>query len=241
MGAVTIVETAYLPLSDLVPFPGNARRGNVAKIRESVKKNGQYRSVLVRQVDGAYVVVAGNHTAQAMREEGFNEARCEIIECSDETAVAVNLADNRLSDLGAYDDEALSELLMSLDGDYSATGYEEGDLEELMESIGHEEVYVPPVPRPENDGPTLPPAAMDGTPGDTGIRETVLALNVEDHDELHLTLVRLRSLLGDTSGKTNGEIVLMAAKCLKLAVEVRRTHDGDCICEICVLVATLAG
>ena len=68
-------------------------------IRESLKVNGQYRSLVVRQDGPALVVLAGNQTMQALREEGHTGARCEIIECDDGETRRINLVDNRANDL----------------------------------------------------------------------------------------------------------------------------------------------
>jgi DNA modification methylase len=122
--AVTYRETRTIRLTELVPFPGNARRGNIPKIREALRALGQFRTLLVRETNGQLVVLAGNQTRFAMLAEGWDEARCELVECSDLEAVKVNLADNRLSDLATDDDIALGGLFSYLEGDYTATGWE---------------------------------------------------------------------------------------------------------------------
>ncbi len=127
--------TEDLPLSELDPFPGNARRGDVDAIAASVKTNGQYRSLIVRPQNGRYTVLAGNHTAEALRKLGQETARCEIIECDDTTATRINLVDNRLPDASGYDDGALASLLESLDG-FEGTGYSPDDLDDLLASLG---------------------------------------------------------------------------------------------------------
>jgi len=62
----TWVDTREIPLAELTRFPGNARRGNVAEIRKSLMRHGQYRAVVVRDDNGAYTVLAGNHTTAAL-------------------------------------------------------------------------------------------------------------------------------------------------------------------------------
>lgn len=128
MGA-TYVETRDVRLSELTRYPGNARRGAVDKIRESLRRNGQYRALVVREVDDALVILAGNHTYDAIRAEEYTAARCEIIQCGDDDARRINLADNRMAELGTWDEQALAELLAYLDGDYVGTGYSEADAE----------------------------------------------------------------------------------------------------------------
>jgi DNA modification methylase len=122
------LRTEMVPLDQLTPFPGNARRGRVDVIKGSIEKNGQYRSLIVRQVEnGPLVVLAGNHTMAAIGELDGTQARCEIIECDDATARRINLVDNRSNDLAEDDDEALTELLRGLEGDYDGTGYTESE------------------------------------------------------------------------------------------------------------------
>ncbi|MFF5422432.1 hypothetical protein ACFY49_40190, partial [Streptomyces misionensis] len=61
----TYLRTANVPLDELTPFPGNAKRGSVDTILESLRRNGQYRGLVVREIpDGPLIVLAGNHTAQ---------------------------------------------------------------------------------------------------------------------------------------------------------------------------------
>jgi ParB-like chromosome segregation protein Spo0J len=131
------LETRDIPLAELTPFPGNARRGNVSKIRESIRKNGQYRSLVVRHVPDGLIILAGNHTFQALRAEGSPTARCEVIRCDDDEARRINLADNRLSDMAEDDPDALVELLSYLEGDYEGTGWTQEAVDKLID---------PPIP-----------------------------------------------------------------------------------------------
>ncbi|AEW92954.1 MULTISPECIES: ParB/RepB/Spo0J family partition protein [Streptomycetaceae] len=127
------VTTRDVPLDELMLFPGNAKRGDVEAIRQSLRRNGQYRSLIVREIpSGPLIVLAGNHTLQALAAEGAQTARCEIVRCDDAEARRINLADNRLAELGTYDNDALAELLSYLDGDYTGTGYTETDVEMLI-------------------------------------------------------------------------------------------------------------
>ena len=65
--------TQDLPIASLTYFPGNARRGNLAEIRKSVRRLGQYRSVVVRDTGDQLVILAGNHTVRAMADEGAGD------------------------------------------------------------------------------------------------------------------------------------------------------------------------
>lgn len=159
--SATYQRTAQIPLDELTPFPGNAKRGDVDQIRASLRRNGQYRSLIVREIpNGPLIVLAGNHTMQALAAEGHEAARCEIIHCDDATARRINLADNRTAELGGYDNDALAGLLSYLDGDYEGTGYTQDDINALL---GIEE--LPPALTDVDDFPDSP-AVPVSKPGD---------------------------------------------------------------------------
>jgi hypothetical protein len=169
-----------IPLDELELFPGNANIGNVPMISASLAANGQYRSLIVRKVEGRYVIMAGNHTKLAMVEHGAGQCeyergrdddqepcmlcgedewtgkpRCEVFECTDEEAVKINVADNRIPEFSKRDDQALADLLMSIE-DLTGSGYTADDLrlympqepptlEELAEEYGEVEDEATPV------------------------------------------------------------------------------------------------
>lgn len=123
------LEVQTVPISDVSPYPGNARRGNVEKVAESLLWNGQFRPLVVQRSTG--YVLAGNHTLRAATEVlGWTEIDVTYIDVDDEHARRIVLADNRTSDLADYDDEALHRLLEGLE-DLDGTGYEEEDREVL--------------------------------------------------------------------------------------------------------------
>ncbi|WP_284576769.1 hypothetical protein [Streptomyces sp. 2P-4] len=164
MTHATYVRIAELPLTKLKPFEGNAKRGDVDVILDSLRRNGQYRSLIVRETStgkGPFTILAGNHTADAFKLHGPGDcgqlvtagtetrpcgicgndakwkpvARCEVIDCDDDTARRVNLVDNRSAALGSYDDAALAELLSGLDN-LDGTAYVDDDLDELLKATG---------------------------------------------------------------------------------------------------------
>src|SRR6266446_6688958 len=126
---VEFVGTRDIAPGELTRFPGNARTGDLDAIRESVRRNGQYRAVVVRDTGTGLVILAGNHTADAAQAEGHPTVRCDVVTCSDEDATRINLGDNRLAELGDYDNAELLTQLASLDEDLDATGYNLDDLD----------------------------------------------------------------------------------------------------------------
>ncbi|MDN3056867.1 hypothetical protein PH213_20395 [Streptomyces sp. SRF1] len=178
MTTATYLRTDTIPVDRLTPYPGNAKRGDVPAILASLRKNGQYRGLVVReQPDGALVVLAGNHTRHALEQHGPGDcgakacgvchnspawtpaARCDIVECDDRTALRINLADNRTSDLGTYDYAGLAELLGSL-GDVDGTGYSDQDVQDITALVDLPDDDEPPRGAPERT------TAASGDPGD---------------------------------------------------------------------------
>jgi ParB-like nuclease domain len=146
------VDTRNVLLSELARYPGNARRGSVDDIRASIRRHGQYRSLVVRDAGAHLEILAGNHTYDALMAEGHIRARVEIIDCDDDEARRIVIADNRIADKGSYDDDALAELLSYLDSDYEGTGWTEGEVLGFVHTADW-------VPGPEDDaqaGPLMP-------------------------------------------------------------------------------------
>lgn len=127
------METRMVPVGLLEHFPGNANVGDVHKIRESLKQNGQYRALIVRATeDKRLIILAGNHTYDALCEEGVGEVRCEIHVCDDKAATKINLADNKYAEFAERDTDKLLELIDSLDGDLDGTGYSDEDVHLML-------------------------------------------------------------------------------------------------------------
>lgn len=169
---IKFLGSEKIPLDELEIFPGNANIGNVPMILESLAENSQYRDLVVRRVDGHNVIMAGNHTKLAMVEHGVGRCdrercelcgssgfdgkpRCSVFECSDEEAVKINVADNRIPEFSRRDDDALADLLMSLES-LDGSGYNADDLrlylpqeppqlEDLAEQYGDVEDEATPV------------------------------------------------------------------------------------------------
>jgi hypothetical protein len=125
------------PLDRLKADKGNPRRGDVPAIMESLTRFGQQRPVLATP---GGVIVAGNHTAQAARELGWDQIAVVRTALRGREQRAYGLADNRTGDLGTYDDAILTRLLDSLPS-LDGTGYtdEDKELMHALASLGHAE------------------------------------------------------------------------------------------------------
>lgn len=127
------IERKRISIADLRPYPGNARRGNLDVIKESLQAHGQYRAIVVQESTG--YVLAGNHTMLAAKELGMDALDCDVYDCDDEQAKRIVLVDNRSNDLAEYDNQALADLLTELDS-LEGTGFTDQDLNSLLASLG---------------------------------------------------------------------------------------------------------
>lgn len=136
-----------LNVNDLQTYHRNPRRGDVSSIAVSLERHGQYRPIVVNAgtlTGRRNEVLAGNHTLLAARELGWNTIEVALVDVDEESATAIVLADNRLADLGDYNNDDLYTLLSSLE-DFSGTGYSLDDLAALDREL------FPPQPNTDPD------------------------------------------------------------------------------------------
>lgn len=133
------LRDALTPIDELRPHPRNPRRGVVAAIQQSLQRFGQQRPVLALP-DGT--LVAGHHVWQAAVAEGWTAIAVTRSDLADAEVEAYLLADNRLADLGLYDDARLAALLEPLrDNDLLyGSGYESPDVDGLLAYLNPTEV-----------------------------------------------------------------------------------------------------
>jgi ParB-like chromosome segregation protein Spo0J len=134
---VRFLRTVELPIDGLQPYPGNARVHDDEALDESADANGQYRSIVAREMgDELPQVLAGHGTWGAFTRRGDTSIRVELIEADDVEARRIVLADNGSNRKASYDDQALLALLdaAAADGGLTGTGWDDAaraDLERL--------------------------------------------------------------------------------------------------------------
>lgn len=185
------------------PHPRNPRRGDLAAVRESIDVNGFFGALVVQRSTGH--ILAGNHRWRAARELGHEQIPVVWVDVDDATALRILLADNRTSDLGSYDDEALAGLLQAVSGDTGSllgTGYDDEALDGLLASL------VPP------DGEDWE-AAFDGLP--EGDRAPYQQMTFTLHDEqaavvkAALEAAKARGCASDLNENSNGNALYALA------------------------------
>jgi hypothetical protein len=125
------MEAIRVALDTLIEFEGNPRKGNVKELVESLKHNGQYKPIVVQK--STKHILAGNHLWKAAKELGWTEIDVVEVDVNDEQAKKIVVADNRLADMGGYDEQALLDLLGDID--LSGTGYVPADVDDLLALI----------------------------------------------------------------------------------------------------------
>lgn len=120
----------------LKPHPRNARAQDSDVIRESILRNGVYRPLYVQKSSG--YILAGNHTYEALLSLGQSRVPVLELDVDDDTALRIMLADNRIPDLGRYDDGLLADILSQLaesPDELVGTGYALSDVETIIDTL----------------------------------------------------------------------------------------------------------
>lgn len=135
------IESLAVPITDLKLWPGNPRQGDVGALSESLKRFGQVRPVLVQK--STMRIVAGNHLFRAASALGWDRIACVVTEMTDKQAKAFLAADNRMSDLGSFDNDLLAILLADIarNDSLEGTGYDEDDLDALLAKVSSTPKY----------------------------------------------------------------------------------------------------
>jgi ParB/RepB/Spo0J family partition protein len=128
-------EAMNLDINSVKPHPSNPRKGDVAKIVESIKANGFYGAIVVQK--STMMILAGNHRWQAAKQCDMTTIPAIVVDVDDLEAKKILLADNRTSDFAVYDTNELTKLLKSVISDDSllGTGFDANDLDKLIADV----------------------------------------------------------------------------------------------------------
>ena len=127
------LETEKVGIDSVRPHPKNVRQGDIGAICESLQAHGQYRAIVAQRTTG--YILAGNHTWKAAKQLGWSNITAHFIDCDDDQAMRILLADNRANDLATYDNSALIDLLKELsetDDGLTGTLYDGDDIDQLI-------------------------------------------------------------------------------------------------------------
>ena len=144
-------ELKNVPLADLVPYARNPRKNDpaVQRVAASLKEYGLVKNSIV--VDEDMVLITGHTTTKAMQALKWATAPevTQVFGLTDAQKKAYRIADNKLGELAAWDDELLAlELddLEALDFDLDQTGFDDKELGKILDAgkEASEDDYEPP-------------------------------------------------------------------------------------------------
>lgn len=172
--ALVANTTVELAPSELRLYQRNPRKGNVGAVAASLKAHGQYRPIVANigtHTGRRLEVLAGNHTLKAFRtlaqrdpgDPAWSRIQVFLVDVDDDQARRIVLADNKTSEGGGYDNDALAGILTELqdsDSGLGAVGFTADDLDALS---GFDEGGLPPLDDDDLiDSDDLPPDPGEG-------------------------------------------------------------------------------
>ena len=131
------IKTLAKPIGDFRTHERNVRQGDIGAICTSLEAHGQYRPIVVHKETNQ--ILAGNHTFLSAQALGWDKIAVTFVDCDEEQAMRILLADNRSNDLATYDDSALMLILQELattDIGLVGTLYDGDDLDALINDLG---------------------------------------------------------------------------------------------------------
>ena len=149
------LQVVYRRVEDLIPYARNARTHSeeqVTRIASSIKEFGWTNPILL---DGDNGIIAGHGRVMAATKLGIEEVpTIQLSGLSDAQKKAYILADNRLALDAGWDEEMLRLELQELEEagfDLELTGFDEGEINELLAEATTEESEDAEIPEPPKD------------------------------------------------------------------------------------------
>lgn len=132
-----VVAQRYEPDADLAQLrdhPRNPRRGDQQSVASSIDRNGWYGAIIAQQ--STRMILAGHTRRRALTERGEERGPVLWVDCDDETALHILVADNRTAELAAWDDVDLLDLLRDITPeDLLAVAFAAEDVEALQRQL----------------------------------------------------------------------------------------------------------
>lgn len=132
MPVVTQRYEADAELAQLLDHPRNPRRGADASVAASLDANGWYGAIIAQQ--SSRLILAGHTRRRVLSASGQKRGPVLWVDCDDETATRILLADNRTAELATWDSAALADLLGEIP-DLAGTGYDAKAFDALVRDL----------------------------------------------------------------------------------------------------------
>jgi len=125
------MKVKQINIDKIIPYHNNPRKNQaIDKVASSINEYGFQQPIVV---DSNMVVIVGHTRLLASKKLGLKKVPIAIADLSKSQAKAYRLADNRTNEDSSWDEELLKGELLDLEGLLSSTGFEESELEKLLE------------------------------------------------------------------------------------------------------------
>jgi DNA modification methylase len=145
-GRLTL-EVEYLPPSSLIPDPKNVRRHSTKQIGKLSSGMGEYGFTCPIVIDETGRILAGHARHKAAKQMGLERVPCvRLTHLTADQKKAFAIADNKMSDLSAFDDDALRAVLKELEAvnfNMELTGLCTAEIDVLFDGGGTKTVRDP--------------------------------------------------------------------------------------------------
>ena len=120
-----------IEIEKLIPYHNNPRKDQaIDKVASSINEYGFQQPIVV---DSNMVVIVGHTRLLASKKLGLKKVPIAIADLSKSQAKAYRLADNRTNEDSSWDEELLKGELLDLEGLINTIGFEDSELEKLLE------------------------------------------------------------------------------------------------------------
>jgi len=132
-----IIHAEYNPRKDL-----KSGDSEYEKIKRSIQEFGYVEPVIVNKHgcgDGKYLIVGGHQRTKVLRDLGYDEIDCVVVDMDKNKEKALNIALNKIT--GEWDFDQLALLMEELkleDYDLELTGFDFSEAEQLLDSLKDE-------------------------------------------------------------------------------------------------------
>tara|TARA_B100000674_G_C37713214_1_gene856147 strand:+ start:64 stop:663 length:600 start_codon:yes stop_codon:yes gene_type:complete len=125
------MKVKQVNIDKIIPYHNNPRKNQaIDKVASSINEYGFQQPIVV---DSNMVVIVGHTRLLASKKLGLKKVPIAIADLSKSQAKAYRLADNRTNEDSSWDEELLKGELLDLEGLLSSTGFEDTELEKLLE------------------------------------------------------------------------------------------------------------
>lgn len=125
-----------IDISELIPYERNARTHSPEQIEAICNSLNEFGFINPVIIDENNMILVGHGRIEAAKVIGLTEAPYRRIEgLTDDQKRAYILADNKLSDLGGWNEELLNEELENISLDMTLFGFDEMELGEIDEDL----------------------------------------------------------------------------------------------------------